>query len=152
MRLARSSRWLWVWLLAILSAVAVYPALTQNIAAHAYDAASAHIYRSVVYSQVVSDGVLFPRWAQFLHVGLGSPLFTFHPPLAYALLDLLARAGIPQPIGWRLLIAAGLMAAFIGTYLLVATWTGRRWPAVLAAVLYLYAPYVLRNALERGSR
>ena len=151
MRLARSSRWPWVWLLAILSAVAVYPALTQNIAAHAYDAASAHIYRSVVYSQVVSDGVLFPRWAQFLHVGLGSPLFTFHPPLAYALLDLLSRAGIPHPIGWRLLIAAGLLAAFAGTYLLVFAMTGRRWPAVLAATAYLYAPYVLRNALERGS-
>jgi hypothetical protein len=151
MRLARSSRWLWVWLLAILSAVAVYPALTQNIAAHAYDAASAHIYRSVVYSQVVSDGVLFPRWAQFLHVGLGSPLFTFHPPLAYALLDLLSRIGIPHPIGWRLLIVGGLLAAFAGTYLLVFEMTGRRWPAVLAATVYLYAPYVLRNALERGS-
>jgi len=151
MRLARSSRWLWVWLLAILSAVAIYPALTQNIAAHAYDAASAHIYRSVVYSQIVSDGVLFPRWAQFLHVGLGSPLFTFHPPLAYALLDLFARSGIPHPVGWRLLIAGGLFAAFAGTYLLVFAMTGRRWPAVLAATVYLYAPYVLRNALERGS-
>ena len=126
MRLARSSRWPWVWLLAILSAVAVYPALTQNIAAHAYDAASAHVYRSVIYSQIVSDGVLFPRWAQFLHAGLGSPLFTFHPPLAYALLDLLARVGIPQPIGWRLLIAGGLFAAFAGTYLLVFAMTGRR--------------------------
>ncbi|MCU0500330.1 MAG: hypothetical protein MUC51_00945 [Anaerolineae bacterium] len=95
--------------------------------------------------------MLFPRWAQFLHVGLGSPLFTFHPPLAYALLDLLSRIGIPHPIGWQLLIAGGLLAAFAGAYLLVFGLTGRRWPAVLAATAYLYAPYVLRNALERGS-
>ena len=40
MRLARSSRWPWVWLLAILSTVAVYPALTRNVAVYAYDAAT----------------------------------------------------------------------------------------------------------------
>ncbi len=151
MRVVLPSRWRWLWLFVILLAVAIFPAITRNTAEYAYDAASAHVYRSVAYSQVVSDGVLFPRWAQFLHVGLGSPVFTFHPPLAYALLDLLSRVGLSHPIGWRLLIAAGLVAAFAGTYLWVAAWTGRRWPAVLAAVLYLYAPYVLRNALERGS-
>ncbi len=29
--------------------------------------------------------------------------------------------------------------------------TGRRWPAIVAAVAFTYAPYVLRNALDRGS-
>jgi hypothetical protein len=150
-RLAAGRGIRWAWLLVLLLAVALWPTLTRNIAALAYDAATEHVPRSVVFSQAISDGVLYPRWTQFLHWGLGSPLFTFQPPLPYYGLDLLYRLGIPHPLGWRLLIALGLLAAFAGAYLLVRTVTGRRWPAVVAGVAYLYAPYVLRNSLERGS-
>jgi Alpha-(1->3)-arabinofuranosyltransferase len=149
--LATDPRIRWVWLLVLLPTAVLWPALTQNIAALAYDAALEHVPRGVVFSQAISDGVLYPRWTQFLHWGLGSPLFTFQPPLPYYGLDLLYRMGLPHPIGWRLLMAMGLAAAFFGAYLLVHTVTGQRWPAVVAGVAYLYAPYVLRNGLERGS-
>jgi hypothetical protein len=141
----------WWWLFLLFSATAVATALIYHIAAFAYDASAEHVLRAVVYSQAVSDGALLPRWTQFLHWGLGSPLFTFQGPLPYALLDGLFRLGIDHPIGWRLLIAAGLLAAFVGAFLLTLELSGRRWPAFLAAVAFLYAPYVLRNALERGS-
>ncbi len=141
----------WWWLFLVFSAMAVATALIYHVAAFAYDAAAEHVLRAVVYSQAVSDGALLPRWVQFLHWGLGSPLFTFQGPLPYALLDGLFRLGIEHPIGWRILIAAGLLAAFLGAFLLTLELTGRRWPAFLAAVAFLYAPYVLRNALERGS-
>lgn len=141
----------WWWLFVIFAASAVVTALAYNIAVVAYDAAAEHVFRGVIYSQAVSDGVLFPRWVQFLHWGLGSPIFTFQGPLPYAVMDLLFRLGIPHPIGWRIMVAVGFLAAFLGTFLLVYEITRRRWPAFLAAVAYLYAPYVLRNALERGS-
>ncbi len=141
----------WWWLLLLFAAAAVVTALIYHIAAYAYDASAEHVLRAVVYSQAVSDGVLLPRWTQHLHWGLGSPLFTFQGPLPYALLDGLFRLGIPHPIGWRLLMAAGLLAAMVGAFMLTLELTGRRWPAFLAAVAFLYAPYVLRNALERGS-
>lgn len=141
----------WWWLFLLFSATAVVTALIYHIAAFAYDASAEHVLRAVAYSQAVSDGALLPRWTQFLHWGLGSPLFTFQGPLPYALLDGLFRLGIDHPIGWRILIAAGLLAAFVGAFLLTMELTGRRWPAFLAAVAFLYAPYVLRNALERGS-
>ncbi|HRJ40497.1 MAG TPA: hypothetical protein PL105_01385, partial [Caldilineaceae bacterium] len=38
-----------------------------------------------------------------------------------------------------------------GAYALLHWVTGRRWAALAGATAYLYAPYVLRNALERGS-
>ena len=141
----------WAWLLLFLAASALYPALTQNIGALAYDAGTTHIYRSAVYSDAVSSGFLYPRWVQFLHLGLGSPLFTFLPPLPYAGLDLLSRLGLPQPIGWRVMMAAGLLAACVGAYLLVSELTGRRWAGLIAGVAFLYAPYMLRNTFERGS-
>jgi hypothetical protein len=141
----------WIWLLSVVAGFAIYPALTRNIAAVAYDAATVHIYQGVVYSDAVSDGNVYPRWVQFLHLGLGSPLFTFRAPLTYAGMDWLSRLGLPHPIGWRVMIAVGLLAACAGTYLLVKELTGRRWAALVSAVAFLYAPYVLRNAFERGS-
>jgi hypothetical protein len=141
----------WAWLLSLLAAFAIYPALSQNIGALAYDAATVHIYQGAVYSAAVSEGHLYPRWVQFLHLGLGSPIFTFRTPLAYAGMDLLSRLGLPHPVGWRVLMALGLLAASVGTYLLVTELTRRKWAGVLAAVAFLYAPYVLRNAFERGS-
>jgi hypothetical protein len=141
----------WAWLLSILAAFAIYPALTRNIGALAYDAGTTHIYRSVVYSDAVSSGVLYPKWVQTLHLGLGSPLFTFTPVLPFAGLDLLSRLGLAHPIGWRVLMAAGLLTACVGAYLLVTELTSRKWAGLIAAVAFLYAPYVLRNAFERGS-
>lgn len=141
----------WWWLFLVFSATAIATALIYHIASFAYDASAEHVVRAVAYSQAVSDGALLPRWTQVLHWGLGSPLFTFQGPLPYALLDGLFRVGVAHPVGWRLLMAAGLLAAFMGTFLFTLELTGRRWPAFLAAVAFLYAPYVLRNALERGS-
>ena len=146
-----ASSWRWVGLLMLLSLAAIYPALVWNSGAFAYDAALEHIYRAVTFSQAIGDGVLYPRWVQFLHVGLGSPLFTFQGPLPYFVLDVLYRLGLPHPLGWRLLISAGLLAASTGTFLLLYEITKQRWPALVAAVAFLYAPYVLRNTLQRGS-
>ena len=150
-RVIDSAAFRWTWLLVALSAAAVYPALRYNIGALAYDAGTVHIYRSYVFSGALAEGWIYPRWVQFLHLGLGSPLFTFNPPLPYYALDLLYRLGLPHPVGWRILTGAGLLFAATGAYLLVHLLTARRWPAILAAVAFLYAPYVLRNALERGS-
>ena len=147
----RSARMRWLWLLLALAAVVLYPALKENIAARAHDSGTVHIYRGLVFSKAVSDGVLVPQWTQFLHLGLGSPLFTFLPPLSYYGMDLFSRLGIPHPIGWRLLVGGSLLLGFLGTYVLVYTLTRVKWASVLAAVAFLFAPYVLRNMLERGT-
>ena len=148
---SRSSSFRWIWLLLLLAAPVLLVSLAEDIGAVAYDAATEHVLRGVSFSDVIDDGVLYPRWTQSLHWGLGSPLFTFQPPLPYYGMDLLHRLGLSHPLGWRWLVAAGFGLAFLGAYLLVRELTGRRWPALVAAVAYLYAPYVLRNALERGS-
>ena len=148
---SQSNKGYWFLLLALVSVAAVATALTTNLGAYAHDAAAEHIPRGVVFSGAISDGNLLPAWVQFLHVGLGSPLFTFQPPLPYYGMDLLARLGLAHPLGWRVLIGGGLLAAFLGAYCLVHLATGRRWAAIAGATAYLYAPYVLRNALERGS-
>jgi hypothetical protein len=148
---AKSGTVRWIWMLSIVAAFAVYAALAGNIDEVAYDAATVHIYQGAVYSDAVSGGNIYPRWVQFLDLGLGSPLFTFRTPFAYAGMDLLSRLGLSHPTGWKVLMAMGLLAAFAGTYLFVRELTGRRWAALAAAAAFLYAPYLLRNAFERGS-
>ena len=142
----------WIALLALFAAFAILPAFTTNLGAYAHDAAAEHVPRGLIFSNAISDGFLYPRWVQFLHLGLGSPLFTFQPPLPYYGMDAFYRIlGLGHPLGWRILIGAGLLTAFFGMYCFVRELAGRRWPALLAAVAFLYAPYVLRNGLERGS-
>ena len=141
----------WLWLLLAVAAVVLYPVLKEDVAARAFDSGTVHIFRGLVFSQAISDGVLYPRWTQFLHLGLGSPLFTFLTPLAYYGMDLFARLGIPHPIGWRLLAAGGLLLGFLGTYLLVYALTRVKWASLLGGVAFLFAPYVLRNMLGRGT-
>lgn len=147
----RSARLRWAALLFLFLTPLLVVALTQDIGAHAYDAATEHIYRGVAFSSVIDDGVLYPRWSRTLHWGLGSPLFTFQPPLPYYGMDLLYRLGLSHALGWRWLIAAGYALAFTGMYLLVRRLSAGRTAALLAAVAYTYAPYVIRNGLERGS-
>jgi hypothetical protein len=145
----RAARWATLLLLCLAPILLV--ALTQDIGAHAYDAATEHIYRGVAFSAAIDDGAIYPRWSQALHWGLGSPLFTFQPPLPYYGMDLLYRFGVPHALGWRVLMALGYALAFLGAYLLVRILGGTRTAGLVAAIAYVYAPYVIRNGLERGS-
>src|SRR5579859_4636905 len=105
------------WLLALLiPAFAVQIALANPIEEHAYDAAAFHVYRGVIFSDALRDGGLYPRWVMPINGGLGGPLFSFYSPLAYYVMDALNRIGLPHPIGWRVLVALGLITASTGMY------------------------------------
>ncbi len=123
----------WLLLLLLVAAAAVSTALTTNLGAYAHDAAAEHIPRGLLFSAAIADGNFFPAWTQFLHVGLGSPLFTFQPPLPYYGMDLLARLGLAHPLGWRVLLGGGLLVAFLGAFALVHLATGRRWAGLATA-------------------
>ena len=148
---ARGSRLRWAVLLLICLAPILVVTLTQDIGGMPTMRRPSTFTAAVAFSAMIDDGVLFPRWSQSLHLGLGSPLFTFQPPLPYYGMDLLHRLGLTHDIAWRWLMTLGYALAFFGTYLLVWSLGGTRSAALVAAVAYAYAPYVLRNGLERGS-
>jgi hypothetical protein len=140
------------WLLAILLPVfAVYPALFNAIEEHAYDAAEFHIFRGVVFSAARADGALYPRWVQSINGGLGGPLFEFYSPLPYFLRDVLNSLGVAHPIGWRILTALALVAASTGMFGLGLALFRRAEVALLAAAVFSYNTYLLRDLFERGS-
>jgi hypothetical protein len=139
------------WLLLLLSSLAIVPALSEPIERIGHDAGVEHIYRGFLFSSALSDGVLYPRWVQELHLGLGGPLFTFQGPWPFYGMDLLYRVGVPHPLGWRLLMATGILAACAGMFMLVRGITRQHWPALVAAATFIYAPYVIHNIFDRGS-
>jgi hypothetical protein len=145
-------RQLYTWLLALLiPAFAVQVALSTPIEEHGFDVAAFHIYRGVVFSQARADGWLYPRWADSINAGLGGPLFNFYSPLAYYFMDTIHAVGIPHTIAWRVLIAASLIAASAGMYLLGLLLFNRADIALVSAACFTYAPYLLRDLFERGS-
>jgi hypothetical protein len=148
----RRKQILFVWvLLFLLSACAIYPTLAVPAAEHAYDAATFHVYRGVLFSDARASAGVYPRWIQTLNYGLGGPLFSFYSPLSYVALDALYAIGLPHPVGWRVLVAFSLLAAAAGMYLLASALTGQAPAGMIAALVFVYSFPLLRDLYERGS-
>lgn len=108
-----------------------------------------HSYRLVEFDRVLRDGVLLPRWAPDLYYGYGYPLFNYYAPLIYYVGEAFHLLGAGFQVATKLQVALGVALSAATAYLL-----GRRflhsWPAALAAVLYVYAPYHLFDVYLAG--
>ncbi len=143
---------IFTWLVVLLIPVfAIYPALTTPLEERSYDAATFHIYRSVLFSAARAEGILYPRWVQPINAGLGGPLFSFYSPLTYFVLDGLNNLGLPPPLGWRVLVSVILLAAASGMFLLTQALELDAAAGIAATALYVYAFPFLRELFERGS-
>jgi hypothetical protein len=108
------------------------------------------LHRLMEFDQAVRHGVLFPRWAPDFVFGYGYPVFNFFPYAHYYLPELLHLSGLSFS---QALVAAFLLYTLLSgysTYLLARDLVGQA-PALLAAVVYVYAPYQLHNSLVRGN-
>ncbi len=140
------------WLLAaLLPLFAVVIALSTPIEEHTYDAASFHVYRSVVFADALADGSLYPRWVMPINAGLGGPLFNFYSPAVYYLMAGLHAVGLPLPIAWRVFVALSLEVGALGLFGLVLALFKRADLALVASACFTYAPYLLRDFFERGA-
>jgi len=108
-----------------------------------------HLYRLAELDHCISMGDLFPRWAPDLAQGYGFPLFNFYPPLGYYLAEVWHLLGFSLVRSLNLTFLTGAVLSGVFMYLLVRDWASES-GAVLAALLYVYAPYSLYNAVHRG--
>jgi hypothetical protein len=107
------------------------------------------LHRLIEFDQAVRHGVFFPRWIPDVVHGYGYPLFNYFPYAHYYLPELLHLLGLSfsQALAAAFLLYT-LLAAY-GGYLLARDLFGAA-PALLAALVYVYAPYQLHNSLVRG--
>jgi hypothetical protein len=124
-----------------LALIAALPFITRPGLPRGTDA-ELHVFRAAEMGYSLRAGDLYPRWAPDFYYGYGYPIFNYYAPLTYYvanLFDLLPQTDIVG--GVKLVFVLGLAGAAGLTFLFVRDWLGPR-PALLAAALYLFSPYV----------
>jgi hypothetical protein len=127
-----------------------------------------HLYRLVELDALWRQGIFFSRWLPDLAYGYGLPLFNYYAPLVYYLTTPLHTLGIPFSLALNLSLAAALLLGAVGmfffTYALLPQTNASDadasharadkfvgLAALCAAIAFLYAPYILFNALPRAN-
>ena len=134
-------------LLFALSGLALQPLLRPTLTRSADGLM--HLFRLVEIDHLARQGVVFSRWAPDLLYGYGLPLFNFHWPLPYYLPLALHLLGMPLIWAFNLSMALGILLSGAALYLFLKRTFGER-AALVGAVAYMYAPFVLYRNFERG--
>lgn len=109
-----------------------------------------HVVRLSQMRRAIDEGQLPVRWVSALGFGYGYPLFVFYPPLVYYLGTGLSYLPLTFVEITKLLFAISLIASGVSMYL----WARSRLPrfsAVMAALMYVYAPYRAVDVYVRGA-
>ncbi|MBZ0278999.1 MAG: hypothetical protein K8I60_22830 [Anaerolineae bacterium] len=102
-----------------------------------------HVYRVAEMDRTWSHGVLIPQWAESFYTGYGAPLFHYYASLTYYLTSLLARVFALDAVNsLRALIVLAVLGSGSGMYTF-ARQRGGKAGGVLAALVYVYSPYIL---------
>ncbi len=102
-----------------------------------------HTYRVGEMDRSWTHGVLFPRWAEGLYFGYGSPLFHFYASLTYTITSVLLRLfDFTALDALRAVIVGCMVGGSVGMYALMKARVGRL-AGVLSAVTFIYSPYIL---------
>lgn len=128
-------------LVVALCLAAGWPFLTQP-ALPRTNASENYAFLTMNYGQALREGRLYPRWLPNTFNGYGSPLPAYIPPAAPLLAGLIDVLFTDDPVtAVRALYVLSLCMAGITTFSLVTRRAGAA-AGVLAAVLYVYSPYV----------
>jgi hypothetical protein len=134
---------------ALLALFAVVPLLAHPGLPNTADG-PAHLMRQAELNQAWRDGILYPRWAPDLAYGYGMPLFHYAPPLLYQVTQLFDLTGLALDTAMKAGIILMVFLYSVGMYLFARDVYGPR-AGLLAAAVYLYAPYRLREAYIQGN-
>lgn len=121
-------------------AFALQPGLPRTNAGEHY------VFRAADYSRAFAEGRLYPRWSPDALGGYGAPIPQYYPPgTAYlpALLDYFVTNDITLAV--KVVYVASLCIAGTAVYALVTRRSGAA-AGVVAALLYVYSPYVSLTA------
>ncbi len=117
-----------------------------------------HLLRLVSLDTLLHLGDWYPRWMPELVGGYGSPLFNYYAPGAYYLAEAWRLLGAGYDSAISLAYAGMVAAGGLGMYFFAhdvfdnpAKPDDPRWPALVAAVAFTYAPHLAVNIYSRGA-
>ncbi len=126
----------------MLSVFAVLPFLTRPSLPRSTDA-ELHVYRAAELGHILREGKLYPRWAPDFYYGYGYPIFNFCAPLTYylaQLFDLLPGFDVIRAV--KAVFVLSSLLGGVSMYVFAREELGAL-PGILAAVAYVYSPYLL---------
>ena len=109
-----------------------------------------HVLRFQQFNKVLSEGILYPRWAPDFNNGFGVPLFNYVYPLPNFAAAFFHSLGFGFIDSLKLNMAAATFVGAIFMYL----WTRRyfgEWGGVVSSVFYTFSPYRFLDIYVRGS-
>ena len=149
----------WFLLVLVFSLPALSPLLTTTPTRSADGLL--HLYRLVQIDAMWQQGVWFARWFPDVAYGYGMPLFNYYAPLAYYLTAPLHLLGIPFSLALNLALAGALLCGAVSMFFFARALAQSidrarfehtaAYAALVAALAFLYAPYILFNALQRAN-
>ena len=112
--------------------------------------APAHLTYTYLFDRAIAQGQLPVRWTEWVRSGHGQPLFNFYQPGIYYIVEAIHEttgAGLSNSLKLSVLLSwwtGGLL-----TFLLLRRFG--RWPAALAAVLFVFSPYSMLDVFVRSA-
>lgn len=137
----------------LLAAVFLLPMLPLFFTAdvvHTHDV-PVHLARMAAYYKALLDGQFPPRWAGELNYGYGTPVFIFMYPFPYLLGALYLALGASLTLAYKLLLTTSFVLSGIFFYGWITKMTKNKSIALLATMVYQFAPYRLVELTVRGS-
>ncbi|MCK6625600.1 MAG: hypothetical protein L6R45_10545 [Anaerolineae bacterium] len=133
----------------LLPLFAIIPLLTHAGLPNTADG-PAHLMRQVELNQAWQEGNFYPRWGRDLAFGHGMPIFSYAPPALYQLTQLFHLSGLPLDAAMKAVLVFDFLLYSLGMFLFARRLFGP-YPALVAAALYVYAPYRLRESYIQGN-
>jgi uncharacterized membrane protein len=133
----------------ILPIFALMPLLTHPGLPNTADG-PVHLMRQVELNQAWQQGYFYPRWGTDLALGHGMPIFSYAPPLLYQLTQLFHLFSLPLDESMKAVLVLDFLLYSLGMFLFARRIFGPA-PALIAAAVYVYAPYRLREAYIQGN-
>ncbi len=100
------------------------------------------------FTAELAKGNLYPRWLPLSYAGLGAPVFYYYPPLSFHAVGVFGLLGLSTYAS----LIAGFGAAFAASGVACWHWLkGRSENPLLAAIIYMLAPYHLFDFTVRGA-
>lgn len=106
--------------------------------------------RVVAMGKALRNGQFPVRWVADLGYGYGYPIFNFYGPLPYYIGGFLYTLGVSGIAATKVMLAVGILGAGVALYLAFAGPLGIA-GAIVASLLYTYAPYHAVQVYVRGA-
>lgn len=110
-----------------------------------------HLFRLFEFSRCVDDWQLPCRWAPDATFGYGQPLFNFYAQASYFLGAIFHLLGFQLIDSLKLLFILSIAGSAVSMFFLAKQMWKNSLAALLASVIYVYAPYRALDVWVRGA-